>query len=345
MKNGTWKVITVLLIVVTVLVLCCGVSSAAVAKVINVKLSTFSTAGIHYDTVVLLAKHIEQATGGRFKFIILPGSAASPTVDHLASLRDGVFDMSFLAEGYFMEKVPAFAVISGVAGMLRGPADNWALETQKGYYELSKEIYAQQWNSVPVGRCAYPGNAIVSRVPLPSIKDIAGKKIRCGGASLKVFAKMGASVVNIPMEDIYTALSSGLIDAAEYSTAPSQYAMGLQEVAKYWIQPPTNLCLQFALVANKNFWDSVSDADKALIADVFTAVTSTLAYKEQYESSQVLNKIKKEDGVTVQYWSEEDLLQYKQGVLETLQRYPDDAYWVKAWQILENYTKEMGYTK
>ena len=344
MKNGTWKVITVLLIVVTVLVLCCGVSSAAVAKVINVKLSTFSTAGTHYDTVVLLAKHIEQATGGRFKFTILPGSAASPPAAHLASLRDGVFDMSFLWEGYFVEKVPTFAVLAGIAGTLRGPADNWALQTQKGYYELSKEIYAQ-WNSVPVGRCAYPANAIVSRVPLPSIKDIAGKKIRCGGVSIKAFAKMGASVVNIPTEDIYSALSSGLIDAAEYSTAPTQYAMGLQEVAKYWIQPVTQSCAQFALVANKEFWDSVSDADKALIADVFTAVTSTLAYKESYENLQVLAKVKEQNKVTIQYWSAEDQVQYTQAVLATLQHYPDDANWVKAFQILGNYMEEMGYTQ
>ena len=50
-------------------------------------------------------------------------------------------------------------------------------------------------------------------------------------------SKVGASVVNLPAREIFQALQSGTIDAAEFIGPWSDSALGLQQIAKYYYWP------------------------------------------------------------------------------------------------------------
>lgn len=159
-----------------------------------------------------------------------------------------------------------------------------------------------------------------------------------------VFTSLGASTVFTPQDEVYVSLSSGLVDAAESGNALSQFQMGFHEVAKYWVQPDlTNCGMGLNLVANMDFWQSLSPADKALIERTFVYVSYVLNDEAQYQIGAVLQEVQVEHGVTVTYWGSDDLQKWASAYSEIMPKYPDDPYWAEGWSLIQDYAKVMGY--
>jgi TRAP-type mannitol/chloroaromatic compound transport system substrate-binding protein len=56
------------------------------------------------------------------------------------------------------------------------------------------------------------------RKEIPSAADIAGMKVRIGGFAGKVLEARGATVISLPQDEIFAALSNGSLDAFEWIT-------------------------------------------------------------------------------------------------------------------------------
>jgi TRAP-type mannitol/chloroaromatic compound transport system substrate-binding protein len=102
-----------------------------------------------------------------------------------------------------------------------------------GGLELAREAFAK-FNMYYVGPIQHGPNLIHSTVPIRSIDDFKGRKMRLpGGMVAEVFQAAGASSTMLPGSKIFDALRDGLIDVADYVGPAVNYELGFHKVTKY----------------------------------------------------------------------------------------------------------------
>tara|TARA_E500000331_G_scaffold199309_1_gene191437 strand:+ start:2979 stop:4103 length:1125 start_codon:yes stop_codon:yes gene_type:complete len=97
---------------------------------------------------------------------------------------------------------------------------------------------------------------IISRLPIKSINDLQGLKIRVtSGVTADIFRELGASPVAIAAAEIYPAFQQGVIDAV--SLAPNDIvSYRLYEIGKYYLEVNLNIVvLHYSL--NKDVFNSL----------------------------------------------------------------------------------------
>jgi TRAP-type mannitol/chloroaromatic compound transport system substrate-binding protein len=315
------------------------------AKQINITMEANCPAGWFVVAADYYKKNIEAATDGRITVEIILGEAIVPTAEQLDALRDGTFDLLFGYTAYYKTKIPFIEVQDFLAYTLRDGKDIWALYNKRGWGEIADKEYAK-YNVKRV--CTYastPDDTLFSTKPVNKWEDLKGMKVRGAGTTAEVIAEAGAATVWFPGEEIYTGLASGLVDAATYSSPATGYSFGWQEVAKYWIRPSIASCQAMEMLANMDFWNSLSADDQVLIANISETGGWYAAYfLEQYDSLVALEKVQKENGVTVIYWDADSLAKMSAAGLKILPEWTDPAA-NQAKQILLDYMKFLGYTK
>src|ERR1043166_1428364 len=127
--------------------------------------------------------------------------------------------------------------------------------------------------------------------------DFKGMKFRTVGISIDLFSGMGAAVNALPGAEIVPALDRGLIDAAEFNNAPSDRALGFQDVSKVcMLQSYHQNAEQFEIMFNKTKYDALPDKIKAIIAHAVDAASADLVWKsidrysKDYEEMQAKDK-------------------------------------------------------
>jgi TRAP-type C4-dicarboxylate transport system substrate-binding protein len=117
--------------------------------------------------------------------------------------------------------------------------------------------------------------SIYSKKPVRNLADVKGMKIRVQQSDLWVSLAqaMGANPTPIPMAEVYTALKTGLVDAAE-NNYPSY------ETAKHFEAAPVysetgHVMAPEVLVFSKKVWDTLSAEERKIIRD---AVKETIPY-------------------------------------------------------------------
>ena len=128
------------------------------------------------------------------------------------------------------------------------------------------------------------------RHKIETLDDLRGLKIRFAGIGGKVIEQLGASVTMLPGGEIFQALEKGAIDATEFALPVVDQTLGFDRVAKFnyypgWHQPFT----ASHLVINKTHWETITDADRAIIDTACTAgVTRNLARSEGLQGAVML---------------------------------------------------------
>jgi len=102
-----------------------------------------------------------------------------------------------------------------------------------GGIEIARELFAKQ-GMYYVGPIHHGPNIIHSKVPIRSIEDFRGRKMRVpGGMVSELFTAAGAKTTLLPGSEIFPALDKGTIDVADYVGPAVNYALGFHQVTKY----------------------------------------------------------------------------------------------------------------
>jgi TRAP-type mannitol/chloroaromatic compound transport system substrate-binding protein len=78
------------------------------------------------------------------------------------------------------------------------------------------------------------------RKPITGPADFKGLKIRMSGLGGEVLRRLGALPVTMPVGEVFTALQTRALDAAEFVGPYSDLSIGLYKVAKYYYTPGWN---------------------------------------------------------------------------------------------------------
>lgn len=107
-----------------------------------------------------------------------------------------------------------------------------------GGLELLQEMYARKFNVIqfPAGNTGVQMGGWF-RSEVNSLADLQGLKMRISGVGGAIMAALGVNVQVLPANEIYQALQTGAIDAAEWVGPYDDEVLGLNEVCDYYYVP------------------------------------------------------------------------------------------------------------
>ncbi|MGE0715042.1 MAG: TRAP transporter substrate-binding protein DctP [Alphaproteobacteria bacterium] len=206
----------------------------AVAQQIELKLGDFQSLQ-HVQSregTQWFMREVEARTKGKVKFVHFPAEQAAKARGLLDAAKNGVVDIALVGTLYVAERLPLNTVI-GLPGLGSSALEGTkALNTLVKSGPLHEEFKAE--GVVPLCSFALTPYQILLRnktVSLP--KDWNGLKIRTGGTTQALTVRaFGASGINLPGPEVYTAVERGTVDGVLFPI-PSIPGYNLQEVVKH----------------------------------------------------------------------------------------------------------------
>jgi len=185
----------------------------------------------------LVANRVAALTDGRF--LIRPRAAGelAPGLGVLNAVEEGDVPIGHTVSHYYTDRGFVIALNNGLPfGLTARQQNAWLYEG--GGLEKLQEIHAKRFNIIqfPVGNSGVQMGGWFNK-ELNSVSDLAGLRMRIPGIAGQVMARLGVSVQMLPGGEIFQALESGAIDAAEWVGPYEDERMGFHTVASYYYYP------------------------------------------------------------------------------------------------------------
>ncbi|WP_067336615.1 TRAP transporter substrate-binding protein [Stappia indica] len=274
-----------------------------------------------------LADRITAASGGRLTIQVYSAGELVPPLQSLDAVIDGSAEMSHGAAYYWQNKSPALSFFTGVPyGMTSRELTAWV--RFMGGQELWDEIYdqfgVQGFLSGDTGTQA--GGWF--RNELTGLDSIKGLRFRTPGLGGRVWEKLGATVTNMAGGEIFQALQSGTLDAAEFVGPYNDLALGFYQVAKnYYFPSFVEPGLATELVVNKSKFQALPADLQAIVRDVCQAEYDQVASDFYANDPRALKTLVDDHGVNVRQFPDDIMEAGAKAAIEILNglRDSDDA--------------------
>lgn len=254
---------------------------------------------------------IVEKTGGELAFQPFAAEELVGGFQLFDALKDGSLDAMNSFTLYWAGRMPVAVFLCSYPLAMRH-ANEWdVFYYGLGGLELAREAFAEH-GMFYVGPIQHGPNIIHSRVPIRSIDDFRGRKIRMpGGIVAEVFQAAGAATTMMPGSKVVEALRSGIIDAADYVGPSVNFALGLQDVTKYISMGPPGFPSIYQsvdlmdLTVSMKRWNELPEhlkkfieAELPLYSDLHHATIQAAdveAWKKFGEAGSVVNRLSPDD--------------------------------------------------
>lgn len=289
------------------------------------------------------AKRVEKMSGGRVDIEILPVDAVVSHTETLDAIEMGVLDGHISVTGYFSGKDPAFGLIGNTVGAWSSPDQLIDYIYYGGGYELMNELY-KPYGVKFVGGGAAGLEAFVSKKPLDSVEDLEGLKLRAPeGLVQSVFAASGASPVNLPGSEVYTALSKGVIDAADYTVFSTNHEAGLHDIAPHPVYPGFHSLPLLEVVMNLETWQDLPDDLQAIFTVSTRDFVHDISTQLAMADSEALKEARNNPDITIHNWSDEERKQFRSVARGQWKEYAEQSPNAKkVYESVTQYLKSQG---
>lgn len=176
------------------------------------------------------AAEVEKQSKGSLKFEIYPGSSLMKTNSQIGALRKNALDMSLVPLAYGGGEIPAVnltlmpTLVSSYEQGMRWKTAPIGKELDRILSDKNIKIVTWVWQA---------GGIASKDKPIVSPDDVKGLKFRGGSKEMDMMLKAaGASPTNLPSSEIYSAMQSGVLDAA-LTSSTSLISFRLHEHAKH----------------------------------------------------------------------------------------------------------------
>ena len=230
----------------------------------------FRSADVHpvdYPTVMFVKKVgeiVNQKTNGKHSIKVFGNSALGSETDTMQQVKIGAIDMLRVSTATFHgvipeSLVPAFPFIFRNVEHFR----------KTMYGPQGEQILAafEKQGFVGLALLESGSRSIYAKKEVRNLADVKGMKIRVQPSDLMIgmVQSIGANPTPIPYAEVYTALKTGLVDAAE-NNYPSYETSKHYEAAPIFSETQ-HVMLPEVLVFSKVKWDKLSKEDQQIIRD------------------------------------------------------------------------------
>jgi TRAP-type mannitol/chloroaromatic compound transport system substrate-binding protein len=257
------------------------------------------------------AKLLEEMSNGRLKVKVYAAGELVPALEVFDAVSRGTAEMGHGAPYYWKGKVPAAQFFCALPfGPNAQEMSAWL--HRGGGMQLWEEVY-KPFGVLPMA-CGATGvqSAGWFNKEINSVADFQGLKIRIPGLGGEVLTQLGGIVVNMPAGEIFPALQTGAIDAAEWTGPYNDQALGLHKVAKYcytpgWQEPNATCELDINLAA----WATLPADLQAIVRAAAREVNADMLDDYNSRNMEAMEQLKGE-GVEVRRLPDEVLAKLKE---------------------------------
>ena len=211
----------------------------------------------------------------------------------------------------------------------------------KGFIDLAREAYAP-YNVYYLAPQISTQWDLVSKRPITSAEDFQGLTVRSFGIEAKWYESMGASTVLMGGGELYTALSTGVIDAARWGSPSVIQSIGLHEVSDYYMQPSPMPAPNNNIPINQQAWDSLPEDIQAIMTEAAKlASLGYLARGAQLDTKALAEM--QEAGIEVSRIPPEEWSEMEKQARKLWTEYADnDELSARAVAMMQEFLSEMG---
>jgi len=234
------------------------------------------------------AAEVEKRSNGQLKIEVYPNSSLVKTFSQFGAIRKGTLDMSVLPLAYGGGEVPEMnlglmpALVTSYDQGLRWKTAPIGKEFERILDEKGIRILTWVWQA---------GGIASKTDPIVSPDDAKGKKVRGGSKEMDLMIKgAGGAVTNVPSNEIYNAMSSGVLDAA-LTSSTSLISFRLAENAKS-VTTARNKAIWFMLeplVISKETWSKLTPEQQKIMTEVGASLEPFAKDAAQADDKEMAN--------------------------------------------------------
>ena len=252
-----------------------------------------------------LARLIGEMSGGRIQVKVYGAKELVPAFEVFDAVSRGTAEMGHGAAYYWKGKVPAAQFFAAMPfGMTAQELNGWIYHG--GGQALWNEVYA------PFGLIGTPGGNTGVQMggwfnrEINSLADLKGLKMRIPGLGGEVLQRLGGTPVNLPGGELYTALTSGTIDATEFVGPYNDLAFGLYKAAKYYYYPgfhEPGSCLEVTI--NKQAFETLPKDLQSIVMNACKVVNQDMLAEFTARNPRALKQLIEQHGVQLRAYPDD----------------------------------------
>jgi len=297
-----------------------------------------------YGGAQLFAERVGTLTGGRFRITARAADELVPGTQVLDAVSEGAVPIGHSASYYYVGKSPVMAFGSALPFGLTAQQQNAWLYEGGGLTAL-QEFYANNFNLIqfPAGNTGTQMGGWFRR-EINTVADLQGLRMRIAGLGGQVMSQLGVTVQVLAGGEIFQALQTGTVDAAEWVGPYDDEKLGLNQVAQFYYYPGFwEVSTSFEIEVNLDEWNALPPQYPDVIrAAAFEANTIVLARYEARNNQALQNLIS--SGVEVRRYSDEIMAAAEEAALALYDEFaatdPDFAAIYTSWQEFKNGVSE-----
>lgn len=231
----------------------------AQAEVTLKAVSAFNTDTFFTDRFKVFVDKVNEDGKGLVQINFLGGPEAIPTFEVGNAVRSGVVDLANSSGVFHANLVPEALAMTLTDKTIQELRSN-------GGHELLDKIHQDKANMYWLARVTDGLEYhTYTNKPVHKAADLKTMKLRSVPTYLAFFQALGASALQVPPGEVYTALERGVVDGYGWPSV-GVLDLGWQERTKYRIEPGF-YNVEVSLFMNKKSWDKLNNEQKAFMEE------------------------------------------------------------------------------
>ena len=287
---------------------------SANAKTLKIE-THFTASSPNGEVAAQFAKNVEMFSGGSLKIeMFYSSSVTGKSAEVFNSAQTGIIDCDMTGAGYQTGKNAAFQFAGDVMGGYDNPYQQYEFLNFPGAQEAVDALY-NKYGMTLIGWWIPGHESLISSRPIPDVASLKDFKFRSPpGMESMIFTTLGAKPIVMDFGEVPTALQTGLIDGADYSSLATNYAGGHYEQNKYATYPGFHSMPADHLACNTKVWNKLKPHEKGAMLAAIEICGRTITSLVERKNAEAVKALK-EMGVTLHDWSKEDRAKFRQAAL------------------------------
>ena len=282
--------------------------------------------------------NVQTMSNGEIQIEMFFSSSVVGSVETFDAAATGILDCDMTGGGYQTGKNPAFQFVGDIMGGYDDPYQQLSWLYYGGGLEAAQELY-NKYGMQLVGWWVYGQESLSSKTPIAGVADLEGWKFRSPpGMETKIFEKLGAVPVVMDFTEVFTAIETGIIDAADYSGLANNESIGLYDLVKYANYPGFHSMPSDHLACNKSVWDAMPEHHQRIMNVAMESLALRTALQFQVLNTEAAARLR-EAGVTLSAWSAEDRQTFRTAAQQT---WPEFATSPEAEALVQSHLDYLG---
>ena len=303
--------------------------------------SHWPSASTSYEaSLVKLRDELYERTDGRLELELYEAGQLFGTDEIWSAVERGVVEMGTGSPFFWRDRLSLAGVASGLPFSFEEIWEAVYFYEHMGFREMIQEEAAEY------GVFYHPEKLLTQDIvvsePIESLEDFQGMRISTAGFGATMLSEAGAAAQWVDGEELYQALSTGVVDGGHWGAFQGADSMSLYEVAPYHVQPSFSVSDDTWIInqeAMEALPEEVYDELRATLREHFWERTNEYIYEEQMTREAVTT----EQGVEINHLPDEvhdHLVETSESLWDDIAAESDEAE--EAVAMLRGFLENMG---